>query len=78
MGLSKETDTERRNYVQILYLAHGLGQPAYLSDSISKIIEKEKDAPKKFTNAIKLLLLQSEFIPNHCRFSKDDTGAGEG
>ncbi len=52
----KETDADKRLNVQILYLAHGLGQPAYLADSISKIIEKDKNAPENFVNPIKLLL----------------------
>ena len=52
----KSTDPKRKNKVRLLQLAMGLGQPAYISDSVAKIIEIKDDADPKFSTAIKLLL----------------------
>ena len=52
----KAQSASEKKRVRILQLAMGLGQPAYLSDSIAKIIDLQKDADPKFEIAIKLLL----------------------
>ena len=52
----REAEIKEKNRLRILQLAMGLGQPAYLSDSITKIIDLQRDAAPKFNKAIKLLL----------------------